>query len=264
MHMRYFGDDIGKHTCPPKTLAFEGETTHSHDYKPYKLVNEQQERLAYNPEQRHYDTNLIQTTYNSNYTPHRIEQDRLLNPMQAYVPSRGKFEGETEYTKSYVPNQIRMDRQPDVLKYVPNSAKFDASTTYNRAYSPKHAAQQSSSGKGFEYRPSNLPFEGKTTYESEYKPHQISPTRIEGIQYHPKNTPFVGESRYKEVRMQRLSNMCHTSYNPPSYVPTSYSRLDPTIALQAKNTYNSQQPGTNGSDLSILSNIIKDIKYNRN
>lgn len=91
LHLRYSHIDIGKHTCPPKSLPFEGETTNNHDYKPYNLSYEQQERLAYNPEQRHYDPNLIQTTYNANYTPHRLEKDAPVRLVDGYIPSRGKF-----------------------------------------------------------------------------------------------------------------------------------------------------------------------------
>jgi hypothetical protein len=61
--------------------------------------------------------------------------------MDGYLPSRGKFEGETEYKKSYIPNQISVDRAPESLRYAPNSAKFEGSTTYNREYSPKQAPQ---------------------------------------------------------------------------------------------------------------------------
>jgi hypothetical protein len=164
MHLRYPPFHSGKHSCPPKTLPFEGETTHNHYYKPYSLAYEQQQRLAYNPEQRHYDPALIQSTYNANYTPHRIEKDQQARMAQDYVPSRGKFEGETEYKKSYVPNHITMDRPHEQNRYAPNSAKFEGSTTYNREYSPKHAPIDHSAGRNYDYKPSSVPFEGKTTY----------------------------------------------------------------------------------------------------
>ena len=91
MHLRYKLNHLGKHTCPPKTLPFEGETTHNHYYKPYSLAYEQQERLPYNPEQRHYDPTLIQSTYGATYTPHKIEKDQMMKMGQDYVPSRGRF-----------------------------------------------------------------------------------------------------------------------------------------------------------------------------
>lgn len=127
-----YGSKTGKHTCPEKSLKFEGETTNNHYYKPYEIVPDNTEKFAYNPEQKHYDPNLIKSTYNSTYTPHPIERQQQMQGGYQYQPSKGRFEGETEYKKSYVPSQIVADRPMQPMKYVGNSAKFEGSTTYNR------------------------------------------------------------------------------------------------------------------------------------
>jgi hypothetical protein len=130
---------VGKHTCPEKSLKFEGETTNNHYYKPYSIVPDNVARMAYNPEQKHYDPNLIQSTYHSAYTSHPLEKQQLQTQPYGYQPSRGRFEDETEYKKNYIPSQLMVERPLEPMKYTPNNAKFEGSTTYNREYSPKHA-----------------------------------------------------------------------------------------------------------------------------
>lgn len=66
--------------------------------------------MVYNPEQKHYDPSLIQSTYHSAYTPHQIEKQGNPHMAYNYQPNRGKFQDETEYKKNYVPSQITVDR----------------------------------------------------------------------------------------------------------------------------------------------------------
>lgn len=64
----------GKHHCPTSSQKpFEGETTHHHDYKPYKIDTPNQGRpCTHHYHERHYDPDSLKTNYDLNYVPHKI------------------------------------------------------------------------------------------------------------------------------------------------------------------------------------------------
>lgn len=238
----------GKHACPEPSAKFEGETTHNHYYKPYSINAEQPPRLDYQPGQKHYDPNLLKSTYDSTYTPHQIQREQL-PPRADYQPSRGRFEDETEYKKSYVPSQIQVERPYSPLKYVPNTTKFEGSTTYNREYSPKRM-EYSSSRVNYDYQPNKVPFEGQTTYDREYKAHKIEAQYPDSSnRYVPNNTKFAGQSHYNEVPPSPFRSTSPTLWNPSTAAPPNTCPRCPDAAPPARNTSTTAPRPTDGSDL---------------
>ena len=49
--------------------------------------------------------------------------EKKIEPME-YHPNRGKFEGQSEYKNSYVPNKIEAERPMGPVSYKPNKVKF--------------------------------------------------------------------------------------------------------------------------------------------
>jgi hypothetical protein len=46
------------------------------------------------PSQKHYDPNLIKSTYESTYVPYKMQKEAI-NPPYQYAPKGGKFYDET-------------------------------------------------------------------------------------------------------------------------------------------------------------------------
>jgi hypothetical protein len=55
--------------------------------------------------ERHYDPGVLKSTYGAEYREMPMTAEKKIEPME-YHPNRGKFEGQSEYKKSYVPNKI--------------------------------------------------------------------------------------------------------------------------------------------------------------
>jgi hypothetical protein len=157
--------------------------------------------IPYTPIQNRYDPQIIKSTYETAYKPNAIQQNPPIHATSAYRPTRGKFEGESEYKKNYVPTKIQPEQPITPVRYAPNHTKFEGTTTYNREFSPK-AMDRRTGCNPEPYRPKNLPFEGTSTYEREYKAHKVEAQRPEThdySRYMGKNSRFEGESSYTKV-----------------------------------------------------------------
>ena len=74
--------------------------------------------------ERHYDPGVLKSTYGANYKEMPIQTEKKIEPAMEYRPNRGKFEGQSEYKKSYVPSKIEAERPIAPLNYKPKTVKF--------------------------------------------------------------------------------------------------------------------------------------------
>lgn len=109
-HARYvpavrFKINSGQHHCPPPNVKFVGESTNHHDYIPYKIKPQSYQPCRYEVQQRHYDPNVLKTSYNNDYEPYKIQPQKSPVKYQ-YTQKKTPFYDETEYKKSYVPFKV--------------------------------------------------------------------------------------------------------------------------------------------------------------
>lgn len=55
---------------------------------------------------RSYDPGVLKTTYDAQYTPHKIENQTVPDARYEYKPKNGKFYDDTEYKNNYQPKPI--------------------------------------------------------------------------------------------------------------------------------------------------------------
>jgi hypothetical protein len=190
----------GKHHCPQPHIPFKADTTNHHYYKPYQITAEQSRKCVYKVIDNHYDPDLIQSTYRTNYKGFQCPAAHLPHKY-AYQPNTAKFYDQTEYNAKYVPNKIVVEGPtPCINQYRPNTGRFDGTTTYGTAFKAKKS-EHDIPKKHYAYQQNKLPFYGNTTYGETYQPYQINAERPHTCQgkYTINPARFEGKSSYRDV-----------------------------------------------------------------
>lgn len=130
-------------------------------------------------QQKHYDPELLQTSYKSQYkkidhaqSTDNFGQSSKINTTEDYLARKPKvpFYSDTSYKDQYKPKPIVVERQP-AYEYKPKDTKFEGQSSYKADFIGKKNTDLINAGsstlniQSYMDRKPKIPFEGSSAYK---------------------------------------------------------------------------------------------------
>jgi hypothetical protein len=249
LHLPYLAYSLDKHHCPPKHVAFNADTTNHELYKAYRVEAVKTQKGAYSLIRSHYDPSLLRSTYSQDYHKYPIEPPQP-QTKYAYRPNTAKLSAETEYSKSYVPNKVEVQKSGHCGEvYRPSSARFEGTTIYGEQFKGKQGGHPETI-KHYAYQFNDLPFNGHTTYGDSFLKYKVTieKPRTCSHNYVGSSGRFDGHTSYHDVIASLPSSTRDIRTPGVAAAWWRSSLLGPDSALRERTTSTSAPTSAAGSD----------------